>query len=95
MRAVKNDWSEGNNNLSWKNMKERFEGNVNNSKLELQIEIMTDKLESNKDPDIWITILERIKWDLENKNGVKIMDQELLNQVILFFQMIMEHFFTI
>ena len=76
------DWSEGNTQREWEILKEKYEGCKDSNKLDLQRELLTSKLEIEMDPDVWMTKLENIMWDIESSHRVVSTETEFLNQIV-------------
>ena len=51
--------------------------------MDLKCELLISHLNKNDDPDIWITKLEKIKWELENNHNEFMSEEDFVTQIII------------
>ena len=79
--AVSQVFAEGDAQMAWKNLKNRFEPNTGAAKVQLKMEFQQTNLGEEEDPDEWITKLELIRRRLKTV-GAAIQEEDLILHIL-------------
>ena len=80
--AVTEDLPEGDSSLAWKNLLSKYMPKTNANKIQLKREFNNSRMEDeNKDPEVWLTELERLRQRLKGVK-VEISDDDLVLHVL-------------
>ena len=79
--ATGEEFTEGDAQVAWNNLKSRFEPNTGAAKVQLKMEFQQMNLSEDEDPDEWITKLELIRRRLKTV-GAPIQEEDLILHIL-------------